>query len=235
MVELIPTIIAKSFGEIEEKARWVEPFVKTVQIDIMDGIFTPNLTWPYAEKGQKIRDLENLRTELFLEINLMTEKPQLDFPEWLESKAGRFILHWKALEKIHSHELNPYETDTGVGFPVKNLAKEAHKKGKEIGVALNLEEKIEVLDSFISEIDLVLLMSVEPGFGGQKFQEEILPKISALRKKYPNVKIEVDGGINLGNASGLISAGADFLAVGAAISRSDNIGKTIEEFKQNIL
>lgn len=230
-MEIIPTIIAKKFSEIEEKIKSFEPFVKAVQIDVMDGIFVSNSTWPYAEKGQTIRDLENLKTEIFLEIHLMTQKPQLDLPEWLASRAGRFILHWKALEKIHSHELNPYETDTGIGFPVKNLAEEIHKKGKEFGVALNLEEKIEVLEPFIGEIDLILLMSVEPGFGGQKFQEEVLEKISALRKKYPNVKIEVDGGINSENAPKIVSAGADFLAVGAAISGNGNIEEAIKKFK----
>jgi len=233
MSEIIPTIIAKTFGEIEEKIKLFEPFVKTVQIDVMDGIFVPNTTWPYAEKGQAISDLENLETELFLEIHLMTQKPQLDLPEWLSGRARRFILHWKALEKIHSHELNPYETDTGIGFPVKNLAEEIHKKGKEFGVALNLEEKIEVLEPFIGEMDLILLMSVEPGFGGQKFQKEVLEKISALRKKYPNVKIEVDGGINSENAPKIILAGASLLAVGAAISESGDIKQAIEELKRD--
>jgi len=148
------------------------------------------------------------------------------------SPVRRVILHWKALEKIHSHELTPYETETGAGFPIKNMASEAHKRRKQFGVALNLEESIGILSPFISEIDLVLLMSVNPGLGGQKLEERVFQKISALRKKYPDVKIEVDGGINPENAAKLVEAGADFLAIGSAIYESLNIEQAIKEFKQ---
>lgn len=237
--EIIPTIIAKDFKELQEKVRLVEPYVKTVQLDVMDGIFVSNETWPFvappsgAPQGTpSIFELNNLRSNLFLEAHLMIANPHRVLSEWLESKINRVILHWEALEKIHNHELLPYKTQVGSRFPVSNLAEEIHRRNKEFGVALNLETPIEVLDNFINEIDSVLLMSVNPGSGGQEFQAGVIPKVMALQAKYQNVKIAVDGGINLENVRALVEAGAKFLAVGSAIFGNENIGLAIRELQK---
>ena len=225
MPEIIPVIIPKDFTELEEKIRLVESYVKTVQIDAMDGIFSSNTTWNTPD------DLEKLETSLILEAHLMIENPHRALNEWLISKVKRIILHWEAMEKIHNHELLPYKTQVGAGFPAVNLAEEIHKNNKEFGVALNLETPISALDNFINDIDLVLLMSVPPGRSGQKFDERVVPKIIALRQKYPDVKIEVDGGINSQNIAKLVVAGADFLVAGSAIFDSKDVGEAIEELK----
>ena len=225
MPEIIPAIIPKNFKELEEKIKLVEPYVKTVQIDVMDGIFVSNATW------NNPAELDKLETNLALEAHLMVENPHRVLNEWLNSKVKRVILHWEAMEKIHNHELLPYKTQVGAGFPVANLAEEIHKHNKEFGVALNLETPVFVLDNFINDIDLVLLMSVAPGQAGQRFDERVLSKISALRQEYPSVKIEVDGGVNEENILPLIAAGADFLVMGSAIFGKDDIGGAIEELK----
>lgn len=222
MSEITPVIIPKNFAELQAKIKLVEPYVKTVQLDVVDGIFVDNKTWNNPS------DLEKLETSLELEAHLMIDAPHRVLNEWLQSKVKRVILHWEALEKIHNHELLPYKTQVAAGFPVSNLAEEAHRQGKEFGVGLNVETPISVLDNFISYIDLVLLMSVKTGWGGQEFDERVLPKISALRQKYPNVKIEVDGGVNQKNLPSLIEAGADFLAVGSAIFNSSDVGEAIK-------
>lgn len=232
-MEIIPAIIAKDLADLKEKIKLVEPYVRTVQLDVMDGIFVPNKTWPYFG-GQAIEDLEKLDTKLFLEAHLMIEKPQEVMEQWLESKVKRIILHWEVLEKIHGHEMTPYKTAAGPGFPVTDLAEEAHKHNKELGVALNLGTPISILDMFVEDIDLVLLMSVNPGSSGQKFIEKVIPKISALRAKYPSVKIEIDGGVNLSNAKILAQAGADILVVGSAIFENDNVGQTIKNLKESL-
>jgi len=225
MPEIIPAIIPKDFAELEVKIKLVEPYVKTVQIDAVDGIFSSNTTWNTPG------DLEKLETSLILEAHLMIENPHRALNEWLGSKVKRIILHWEAMEKIHNHELLPYKTQVGPGFPVTNLAEEIHKNNKEFGVALNLETPISVLDNFINDIDMALLMSVKPGQGWQKFEASVIPKIIALRQKYPDVKIEVDGGVNVENIPKLIAAGADFLVVGSAIFDSKDVGEAIEELK----
>lgn len=245
MTEIIPAIIAKDFAELEAKIKLVEPFVKTVQIDVMDGIFVANVTWPYSDDEGKsldyardkkisVSDLNKLDTDIFLEAHLMIDSPHRVLNEWLNSKVKRVILHWEALEKIHNHELLPYKTQVAAGFPVSNLAEEIHKCGKEFGVALNLETPFSVLDNFINDIDMVLLMSAKPGAGGQKLQESVFPKIIALRQKYPGVKIGVDDGVNEQNALRLVEAGADFLAIGSAIFGKDNVGETIKNI-QNLI
>jgi len=236
--EIVPAVIAKNFKELQEKVKRVEPYVKTVQLDIMDGIFVPNKTWPFVVEATQdkpsVKNLDGLEISLFLEAHLMIVNPHRVLNEWLESKVGRIILHWEALEKIHNHELLPYKTQIGSRFPISNLAEEIHHRDKEFGVAMNPKTPVEVLDSFINEIDAVLLMSVDPGFAGQKFQGRVIPKIAALRAKYQNVKIGVDGGINMQNINQLVKAGADFLSVGSTIFSSDDPAGEIIKLKKII-
>ena len=215
MPEIIPVILAKDFGELKEKIELVASCAKTVQLDVMDGVFVNNKTWNAPE------DLEKIESDVALEAHLMVEAPHRVLNRWLASpKVSRIILHWEALEKIHNHELLPYETQVDDKFPISNLSREIHRHNKQFGVALNPKTPIEVLDHFIKEIDLVLLMSVNPGFSGQEFMEEVIPKIVALRQRHPNVKIEVDGGVSLENILKLAEAGADFLVMGSAIFSS---------------
>jgi ribulose-phosphate 3-epimerase len=226
MPEIVPAIIAKNFQELEQKLKMVEPHAKAAQLDVMDGVFVGNETWNNPE------DLEGLKTELLLEAHLMVERPQEIIGRWIKSRAKRIILHWEALEKIHGHEMTPHKTSAGPGFPVIDLAEEAHKRNKELGVALNPNTPISVLDSFISDIDSVLLMSVDPGKAGQEFLGQVTAKIKSLRQKYPEIKIGVDGGINLNNAGEIARAGADILVAGSAIFESGDVGKAIEELKK---
>jgi ribulose-phosphate 3-epimerase len=228
MIEIIPAIIAKDFQDLQEKIEQVMPFVSAVQLDVMDGIFVPNRTWNEPD------DLENIKSKLFFEAHLMIDKPQTVTERWLGSRAKRIILHWEALEKIHGHEMTPYKTASRPGFPVIDLAEEAHKHNKELGIAINPETPISALDSFINDIDLVLLMSVNPGKAGQAFQEKVIPKISALRQKYPDVKIEVDGGVSPQNAKKLAQAGANILVAGSSVFESKNAEEAINQLKKAV-
>lgn len=218
MAEVIPVIFVKTFDELKEKIKAIEPCVNTVQLDVADGLFVNNETFWQPE------DLVKLETKIFLEAHLMIEAPHYALDRWLASVAGRLIMHWEAIDKIPNSQ-----------FSISDLIKKVHDSGKEIGLALNPETSISVLENFINEIDLVLLMSVNPGFSGQEFQPSVIPKISALRQKHPNVKIEVDGGINLQNAVDLLKAGADFLAVGSAVfNASRDVCSAVEDFKKII-
>jgi len=224
MAEIIPAIIAKDFQDLKNKIKVVEPYVQTVQLDIMDGIFVSNETWPFAAAAAQgkpsVVDLENLETNLFLEAHLMVTEPEKVFEQWTDSPVQRIIVHWEALENFKSQILN--------------FAQYTYERNKEFGIALNPETPLEVLDHFINKVDLVLLMSVNPGFAGQPFQESVIPRIVSLRQKYPDVKIGVDGGVNLSNAKKLALAGADFLAVGSFIYAAGNPEQVIAQLNETL-
>jgi len=209
MIEIIPTIIAKDFQELQEKVKKVEPYVDWVQLDIMDGQFVDNLTWNNPV------ELKNLETSLKLEAHLMIKNPEEHLDDWIQAGIKRIIFHFESTEKI------------------KEIIQKIKEAGLEIGLAINPETPPEVIDEFIGQLDLVLVMTVSPGRGGQKFLEETLPKIKNLREKYPHVNIGVDGGINLESAPKVIQAGANILASGSAILKSDNIGQTIRDLREH--
>ncbi|HCX28010.1 MAG TPA: hypothetical protein DHI91_02620 [Candidatus Portnoybacteria bacterium] len=235
MAEIIPAIIAKNFENLQDKIKSVEPWVAAVQLDVMDGIFVPNKTWPFNSSREaglaqgKPSDLENLDTKLFLEAHLMVDAPYRVLNEWLTSKVKRIILHWEALDnpKIKNQNEKPQ-------FKIQNLIKETRNAGKQFGLALNLETPIEVLESYIDDLDLVLLMGVNPGFAGQEFQNEVIPKIKQLRQKYPSVKIEVDGGVGPSNIREVYEAGAELLVVGSAVFGQSDIGQVIKTLESKI-
>jgi len=222
MAEIIPAIIAKDFQDLKNKIKVVEPYVQTVQLDIMDGIFVSNETWPFAAAAAQgkpsVVDLENLETNLFLEAHLMVTEPEKVFEQWTDSPVQRIIVHWEALDNFKSQILN--------------FAQYTYERNKEFGIALNPETPLEVLDHFINKVDLVLLMSVNPGFAGQPFQESVIPRIVSLRQKYPDVKIGVDGGVNLSNVKKLALAGADFLVVGSFIYAAGNPEQIIAQLNE---
>ena len=236
MPEIIPAIIAKDFDDLAGKIKLVEPYVETVQLDIMDGIFVPNKTWPFdsvssgvALKNQeKLADLERLETPLFLEAHLMVEWSEEMFDNWLASRAKRIILHWEAIAANSSANFG------GPAPAVFNLIEKTRKIGKEFGIALNPGTASKEIDALVDYLDLVLIMSVNPGFSGQKFIKEVIPKIRMLRQRQPNVKIEVDGGINLDNIKAVAGAGADFLVAGSAIFGKGDISKAIKEMREAI-
>jgi len=207
MIEIIPAIIPKFFQEIEEKIKLVEPYVDWVQLDVMDGKFVNNSTW------NNPNDLKSLNTNLNLEVHLMINNPEEAIDDWIESGVKRIIIHYESTDKH------------------KEIIEKVKRAGLEIGLAINPETSIEVIDEFYKDIDLVLIMSVNPGFGNQDFLNESVDKIRQLRERYKNVNIEVDGGVNLETAPNVIKAGANILISGSAIFKSNNIEETIKKLK----
>jgi len=145
MIEIIPAIIPKFFQEIEEKIKLVEPYVDWVQLDVMDGKFVNNSTW------NNPNDLKSLNTNLNLEVHLMINNPEEAIDDWIESGVKRIIIHYESTDKH------------------KEIIEKVKRAGLEIGLAINPETSIEVIDEFYKDIDLVLIMSVNPGFGNQDF------------------------------------------------------------------
>lgn len=220
MVEIIPAIISKSFEDLKEKIKLVEPYVKWVQIDIMDGKFVPNTSWNRPE------ELASLKSEVFFEAHLMISEPEKHVEKWIDAGIKRIIFHIEAT-------LNPYA-----------IIQKCRKGKVEVGVAINPETPIEGIESLLKSdfnssvevrlqqpIDMVLVMGVTPGFGGQEFKREVLEKIKALRRSRPHLTIEVDGGMNPATAKKAVEAGANVIVAGSYIFNSADVEKVIEELR----
>ena len=208
MIEIIPAIIAKDFNELKEKVKKVEPYINWVQLDVMDGKFVDNSTW------NNPAELKNLKTELKLEAHLMIENPEEVIDQWIDSGVRRITFHYGSTDKCGE------------------VLEKIKEKGLEAGIAINPGMPIEVIESFIPKLDLILVMTVEPGKGGQELIPDTLAKVKRLQDIYPGKKIQVDGGVNLENARELIKTGADVLAGGSVIFKSDNIEETINRMKE---
>ena len=213
MIEIIPAIIAEDFQELKKKIRLVEPYVDWVQIDIMDGKFVPYSTWSEPKK------LKDINTNLKIETHLMILDPFKIVNDCLRAGISRVIIHWESLK------LNPEGQ-------LKKLIEKVKSYKSQIGVALNPETPWQEIKAFVKNLDLVLLMGVNPGRSGQSFREEILPKIKALREFSANLNIEVDGGVKSENVRKIIEAGANILVVGSAIFKARDVKKAIEELRQ---
>ncbi|MEK7609503.1 MAG: hypothetical protein AAB470_00065 [Patescibacteria group bacterium] len=223
-IEIIPAILPKDFSELEEKIGLVQDYVKTVQIDVCDGQFTPQASWPYKKHDdsfEKIQKEENglpgWKT-LNFEIDLMANKPEEKVDGWVRAGATRIILH--------------VESRGDVGQAIKIL-----KDRAEIGLALNIDTPISEIGNPKFAIDegsiqFIQLMGIDRiGFQGQAFDSKVIEKIKEIKKMYPQFSVSVDGGVSLENAVQLIDAGADRLVVGSAIFESDNYLDTIRKFK----
>jgi len=212
--EIIPTILVKSFNEVKERIKAVENYVNWVHLDIMDGIFVNNETW------NNPKDLKRIKTKLKLEAHLMVQEPEKVINNWLKV-ADRIIIHFES--KITNRELG-----------IRELIKKCHTKKVDFGLALNPETHYTVTTPFLKDLDLVLFMTVQPGWGGQEFKYWVLEKIEALRKIWPNGNIEVDGGANNENIKKIVKSGANLICVGTHIFRSKDIKQAINSLKDNL-
>jgi len=181
-------------------------------LDIMDGVFVPNISF-----GPSIVETVKKAAKKPLDVHLMIVEPDRYILEFKKAGADYLTVHYEACQHLHR---------------TLSFIKE---QGMKAGVSLNPHTPVHLLSDIITEIDLVLLMSVNPGFGGQKFIPNTLNKIKELKKmivdKGTSTLIEVDGGVSLDNLPQLVEAGADVLVVGSYIFRSENKIQTIENLK----
>jgi ribulose-phosphate 3-epimerase len=208
MAEIIPAIGETDFQEIRKKIDRVDGLTDWVQIDVADGLFASNFTW------ENWTDLNELGGRAKVEVHLMVEQPEHYVADWMKV-ADRVIIHPESTTKL---------PEIFVQF--------AHSAVK-LGAALLLETPLETIYPVLDKLALVQLMGIRQiGQAGEPFASEVLEKVRALRAAHPEVKIGVDGGVNLENAPELLAAGADTLVVGSAIWDSANPAKTVAEFKK---
>lgn len=199
MIHIAPSILAADFMRLGEQVQEAEAAgVDRVQIDVMDGHFVPNITFG----ASLVRAMRRL-TSLHLEVHLMVEPPE-DFIESVATAgADTIIVHEEATPHLH------------------RAVQHIHSLGKKAGVAINPATPACVLTEILQDLDLALVMTVNPGFGGQEFIASTLPKIRQVRTMLQEMglhcEVEVDGGINLQTAPMAVEAGADVLVAGTCI------------------
>lgn len=213
-MKLAPSILSADFGKLYDDVKKVEEAgADFLHIDIMDGHFVPNISI-----GPLVVESLRNRCNLIFDVHLMIENPDNYIPQFVKAGADIISVHVEACRHLHRTIQN-----------IKSL-------GVSPGVVLNPATPLETIEYIIEDVDLILLMSVNPGFGGQKFIENTLFKIEKLRKIIDNknlkIDIEVDGGINLNNVKKVIDAGANVIVAGSAIFESDDVSKTVENFKK---
>jgi ribulose-phosphate 3-epimerase len=196
-IKIAPSILSADFARLAEDVDRVAGEADLLHVDVMDGHFVPNLTI-----GPPVVASLRPRTELFLDCHLMVDNPGVLLADFADAGADRCIVHIE------------------LGDP-RPLFDELRARGLGVGLTLNPETPVDTVLPFLGEIDLLLVMSVHPGFGGQSFIPDVLEKVRAARRAIDTaslpVEIEIDGGINVDTARDAVEAGVDILVAGSAI------------------
>lgn len=238
--EIIPVILAKDVADFKKKLAVIQalrPAPRWIQIDVVDGKFAPYKTWDNPKKAMAMLSPSPSplpRVErVNIEVDLMVVNPLQHARAWIKTGAKRILFHVEASTRFRYRVTG----NLLLGNSVWQIIKYIKSHGVEVGLSLNPDTPIEMLKPFLPPtsppptswggkrrgmIDCVLLLGVNPGKSGQKFQKKILAKIRALRKAAPRLPIEVDGGVNLKNARAILRAGATRLAAASAIVNAKN-------------
>lgn len=212
-VLIAPSLLSANFLNLEKDIEIINNSVANwFHIDVMDGVFVPNISFGFPI----IRQIKKSAKKP-LDVHLMITQPDRYIEAFKEAGADILTVHYEACDHLH-RTLNQIK-----------------KLGMKAGVSLNPHSPVELLNEIICETDMVLIMSVNPGFGGQSFIESSLEKVIKLKKlilsKKAKTLIEIDGGVTIENAPLLVKAGVDILVAGNAIFGSKNIKNTIKKLK----
>jgi len=203
MIKIAPSILSADFAHLAADIKKVENHVEMLHIDVMDGLFVPNITI-----GQPVVAAIKKRTKLPLDVHLMIVNPERYIEDFAAVGANSITIHAESTKRL------------------KLAIKKIKKKKLKAAVALNPNTPITKIKPILKDLDMVLLMTVHPGFGGQKFISSVLTKIKQLRKISDQQKlkldIQVDGGINAETAKKVVNAGANILVAGSYIYNSKN-------------
>ena len=211
---IAPSILSADFGRLAEEIRAVdEAGADWIHVDVMDGHFVPNLTI-----GPAVIKAARAATSLPLDVHLMIESPGAFIDSYAEAGADRIAVHVEACPHLH------------------RTVAQVREAGARAGVALNPATPVAAIEPILGDVDQVVVMTVNPGFGGQKFIESVLPKISQIRRwideRDLEVELEVDGGVGPGSIGRVARAGANAFVAGSAIFHKPDYAATIAELRK---
>jgi ribulose-phosphate 3-epimerase len=203
-IQISPSILSADFSQLgNEIKRLEEGGADMIHVDVMDGHFVPNLTM-----GPPVIKALRKQCSIKFDVHLMISPVHRYIEAYADAGADIITIHPEATENLEESISK-----------IKSL-------NKKVGVSLNPESKLDLIANYLEKVDLVLIMSVNPGFGGQKFMPEVLDKVKQLKeiksKKNMNFDIEIDGGINFDNCQSAIEAGANILVSGTTVFKSNN-------------
>jgi ribulose-phosphate 3-epimerase len=205
-IKIAPSILSADFGNLNKDVKSVEKDSDLIHVDVMDGHFVPNISI-----GALV--VSKIKSKRPLDVHLMIENPEKYIEFFAKAGAAIITVHAEATKDL------------------KGLLEKIKSYGVKAGVSIKPKTPISKIQKVLDLVDMVLVMTVEPGFGGQKFIEKMMDKVKALRAKKPKLDIEVDGGINEETAKIAVKAGANILVAGSYIFGAKNKKKAIDSLK----
>ena len=213
MIKIAPSILAADFANLERDIQKISA-ADYVHVDVMDGLFVPNISI-----GLPVVQSIRPTTDLPLDVHLMIVEPIRYVEQFCDAGADLVTVHVES------------DTEENIHAAIDKI----HAKGKKAGIVLKPKTPAEAALPFIEKVELILVMTVEPGFGGQKFMADMMPKVTALRKlideKNPGCELEVDGGVDAVTCKTCIEAGANVLVAGSAVYKAADIPARIAELR----
>lgn len=210
--KIAPSMLSSDFANMAlEAKRMVDLGADYLHMDVMDGHFVPNLTL-----GAPVISSVRKHTDAFLDCHLMVTDPAKWVTDFGKAGASMFTFHIEAVE-------NPAE-----------VIQQIHHAGMKAGIAVKPKTPVEDVLPFCPMVDMILIMTVEPGFGGQSFMPEVLPKVTRIRQAYPELDIEVDGGLSPDTIDQAAKAGANVIVAGTSIFKNPSPGKVIQLLRDSV-
>ena len=213
MIKIAPSILSADFANLERDIHRIST-ADYVHVDVMDGVFVPNISigLPVLQSIRKV-------TDMFLDVHLMIVEPVRYVERFCDAGADLVTVHVES------------DTPENIHAAIDKI----HAKGKKAGIVLKPAAPAEAVLPYLEKVELILVMTVEPGFGGQKFMADMMPKVTAIRKlideKNPACELEVDGGVASDTCKTCIEAGANVLVAGSAVYKAADIPARIQELR----
>lgn len=232
---IAPSLLAADFSKLRDEIKRVEDAgAEWLHLDVMDGHFVPNLTI-----GPVVVEWIRRCTKLTLDVHLMIEDPLFYVGPFCDAGADSLTFHAEAVAaegaRVNTQFGATLKPNGMIDATRANRVIEAiRKRGKRVGVAINPDTAAQAIGPVVKSVDMVLVMTVWPGFGGQKYIESATPKVTEVRAMADNIDVEVDGGLNLETVSRAARAGANVIVAGTAAFRSDDVKAVIAGMREKV-